>query len=305
MNVLYATDGGPPATAAAALLGRIAAPDRMRVTAVYVDNFGNQLVADAAAARALDAAVADLSSRGFEVERLRLSGSTLRAGDAIIEELRAGDYGLVAVGAGNHTWLTQLILGGVSTTIVHEAPSPTLIVHEAPPTSHDRIRVVVGVDGSEAAERALAALLDITLPELTEVLVLGMVDVQQPLAGLVPFEPPVSERFVEDLVQAEWDAAERHIDASLDRLEAAGFPRTGTVRHGSAAVGLMEAIEERDADLAVVGARGRGRLAGMALGSVSTHVSRNARASLIARAASVPRPGGPEDGRSATADQRG
>lgn len=300
MNVLYATDGRPPAASAAALLGRIAAPGRLRVTAVYVDNYGNQLVADAAAGRALDSAVADLSNGGFEVERLRVSGSTLHVGDAIIEELRAGDYGLVVMGAGNHTWLARLILGGVSTAVIHETPSPALVVHEAPPSAHDRVRVVAGIDGSEAAERALEALLDITLPELTEVLLLGLVDVQPPLAGMLPFEPPASERYVEDLVKAEWERAESHLDASLDRLEAAGFPRTGTLRQGSAAVGLLEAIEERDADLAVVGARGRGRLAGLALGSVSTHLARNARASLIARAPSVPRSGEPEDGLSGT-----
>jgi nucleotide-binding universal stress UspA family protein len=302
MNVLYATDGRPPAAAAAAMLGRIAAPDRLRVTAVYVDNYGNQLVADAAAATALDAAVADLSNRKFEVERLRVSGSTLHVGDAILEEVRAGDYGLVVMGAGNHVWLASLILGGVSTAVIHETPSPALVVHEAPPISHDRVRVVAGIDGSEAAERALETLLDITLPELAEVFLVAMVDVQPPLAGALPLAPPASDRYVEDLVKAEWKTAERHLETSLDRLEAAGFPRAGTVRHGSSAVGLLEAIEERDADLAVVGARGRGRLAALTLGSVSTHLTRNARASFIARAASVPRSETPEDAPSVAVD---
>jgi hypothetical protein len=67
MHVLYATDGRSVVLAATQLPARLAVPERVRVTAMYVDDFGNRLVADRAASSAFDATRATLSGAGFDV----------------------------------------------------------------------------------------------------------------------------------------------------------------------------------------------------------------------------------------------
>lgn len=290
MRVLYATDGRPPAIAAAQLLARLAIPERVRVTAMYVDDFGNRLVADRAASSAFDASRATLTEAGFDVEWRRVSGRAFYVAHQIVDELRQGDYGMAVIGAGNEHWLTRLILGGVGDALVHEAPTPVLSVHEPPSPSSARIRTVVGTDGSSAAENALTTLLEVSSPELVEIFPVAVVDVGAPLAGVLPLEPAASQQWLDDLIRSDWEVAEHHLTACLDRLEAAGFPRTGAVRSGSPAGVLLDVLSERAADVAVLGARGLGRVAGLALGSVSAQVARHARACLIAPLSSVERP---------------
>lgn len=231
-----------------------------------------------------------MSEAGFDVEFRRVSGHAFHVAREIVDELREGDYGLAVVGAGSEHQLMRLILGSAGDALVHEGPTPVLAVDEPPPRSSARIRAVVGTDGSFAAEQALTTLLEVSSPELVEIFPVAVVDVAAPLAGVLPLEPAASHQNLDDLIRSEWEVAEHHLTACLDRLEAAGFPREGAVPSGSPGTELLEVLSERSADVAVLGARGLGRIAGLALGSVSAHVARHARACLIAPQSSVERP---------------
>ncbi len=81
----------------------------------------------------------------------------LREGPAIqriLDELVAEQATLVTVGARHTSRTDAILLGGVATAILHEAPCPVLIAHNEPT---DAGEVVVGFDGSGGARRALAA----------------------------------------------------------------------------------------------------------------------------------------------------
>ena len=101
MRVLYATDGRPPAVAAAQLLARLAVPEQVRVTAMYVDDFGNRLVADRAASSAFDATRATLSEAGFDVDFRRVSGHAFHVARETVDELREGRLRTGRVGSGD------------------------------------------------------------------------------------------------------------------------------------------------------------------------------------------------------------
>jgi nucleotide-binding universal stress UspA family protein len=263
VHTLYATDGREPAVAAGQLLVRLADPRQAEVTALYVDEYGNRLVADRFAEATLGSAVELLAGADLKVERKRDRGNVKQA---IERELATGAYDLVAMGVGNEGWLGRLILGGVSTSVLHHSSIPTLVVARGPGETHDRIRIVVGADGSPAAAQAMDALLGLTAPDRCEVFVRSVVDV--PLVPAVgwPDVEAASTAELAELAASATEAAERHLRDALDRFEAAGYPAAGDVVRGSAAIQLTGAIEQRDAELVVVGSRGLGRVASAALG---------------------------------------
>lgn len=288
MHVLLATDGRPPAAAAESLLLTIADPARVEVTILHVDEYGNRLVADRVAEAVLRRSLERLTSAGIEAASRRRDGDVRRA---IQHELDAGRYGLVAMGIGNTSWLGRLVLGGVSTFVLHRSSVPALIVQREPIAGRDRVRVVVGADGSPAADRAIDTLLELARPDSCDVFVRSVVEppVAPPLGVIDPASIPSD--VVETIAAEATDSAQQHADRARQRFEDAGFPCAADVVRGSAEVALLDLVHERDAELVVVGSRGLGRLAAAALGSVSAHAVRSSHAALVARAADdVPPP---------------
>ena len=278
MHILYATDGREPAVAAGELLARLADPLHAEVTALHVDEYGNPVVADRFAEAALGSAVESFTRVGLKAGRKRVRGNVKQAIEA---ELATGTYDLIVMGVGNEGWLGRLILGGVSTSVLHHSSTPTLVVARAPVETHGRITVVVGADGSPAVSRAMDALLGLTAPDRCEVFVRSVVDV--PLLPAVgwPDVAAASAKETEKLAADATEAAEQHLRQAIGRFDAASYATGGDVVRGSASIQLTEAIEQRDADLVVVGSRGLRRVVSFALGSVSAHLVRSAPAALV------------------------
>jgi nucleotide-binding universal stress UspA family protein len=123
-------------------------------------------------------------------------------------------------------------------------------------------RVLAAVDHSEVAERVLAAARDLALLSKGEVWVLHLREREViPRMGLVPAE---SE-----------DEAETAVTAAVDELTAAGVTAHGVIRDtifGHAAREIMDDAREHEADVIVMGSRGRGDLTGLVLGSTAHKV---------------------------------
>lgn len=129
-------------------------------------------------------------------------------------------------------------------------------------------RIVVGVDGSEHARKALHwAIEEAKLRGATLVVVHAW---HPPYIGATPLTPYTFDtRLIEE-------AAERVLrqavsDATTAGLTAAPEPR---LVHGGAAHAIL--AEAETADLIIVGARGLGGFAGLLLGSVSQQVTHHA-----------------------------
>ena len=124
--------------------------------------------------------------------------------------------------------------------------------------------VVVGVDGSEQAETALRF--------AAEEAALRKARLRVVCAWEVPIDSSMSVGLVPGLMQSFGDEAEEIAKAAIGRVEelqpsVACEPR---VVEGRPASVLLD--EAQGAVLLVVGSRGRGELAGMLLGSVSSHL---------------------------------
>jgi nucleotide-binding universal stress UspA family protein len=181
----------------------------------------------------------------------------------LVEQTEFGD--VLVVAAGSHTGRLSDLLGTVATGVVHRAHGPVVIVHGTIGHDAPMRRIVVGVDGwdeSTLALRwacALAEFADATIDivhgweypyHAKDVLGSPRAAMQQDAIDLI------------DGVVKELDEHERRLIAGTHIVE------------GAPAEVLIDA--SKDADLLVVGSRGRGGLRSLLLGSVSRKAAHHA-----------------------------
>lgn len=174
----------------------------------------------------------------------------------------AGSQGMDALG--------RLLLGSVTTGLIHHAHCPVAVIHsdqgEAPDPSAP---VLLGIDGSPASEAATALAFDEASRRGVELLALhAWSDVGVfPILGMDwrDRESEGQEVLAERL--AGWQ--EQYPDVRVKRLLVCDKP----------ARWLLEKSEH--AQLVVVGSRGRGGFPGMLLGSVSSTVAQSATVPVI------------------------
>jgi nucleotide-binding universal stress UspA family protein len=179
----------------------------------------------------------------------------------------AEDADLLVVGARGLGGFARLLVGSVSGQCLEHAPCPVAVIRATDPARQDTPpRVVVGVDGSESAQRALEWALDEARARGAGLDVVHAWDL--PLIGNIgalAFDPTLLQDLGHEVLDEAISASEaRATGVDVDRILA----------RGSAARVLIE--RGRHADLVVVGARGRGGFVGLLLGSVSHRVAHDA-----------------------------
>jgi nucleotide-binding universal stress UspA family protein len=280
VRILLAADGRPPALGAEELVRRLLDPSHAEVAIVHAIEYGVDLAGEEHATAVLGAAEARFREAGVGCRTIRIDEDPALA---IEKELAREDYAAVALGAGNHTWLGRLVFGSVSTHLLHVAPCPVLVVHRGPVPGHDRIRVLVGADGSPAAMEAIATLLSLTSPDRVDISVRSVIrppDV--PFAAYPGGVVPV--RYLEEVDAEAERVAERALERSIERIRVAGYEAHGSLGRGWPANDLLDRADRDEVDLVVMGARGVGRIERITMGSISAHVARHAPATFLAHA---------------------
>lgn len=226
----------------------------------------------------------DVDQRVREAVVMRVSACTGRRPDqfqvavddeepyaAIVKRAEDWGAGLVVVGYRGASGLTRMLLGGVAERVVRLAHCPVLVVR---PKSGTR-RIVVGTDFSDPALPAIEAAFDEARRIDGRVTVVHSLDIRWlPTDG---FGVPDSAATALRLDEMEADAAER-----LDQvLRSRHVPAERRVMREGPATALIRVAEETDADLVVVGTRGRTGLSRVLLGSVAEAVVRSAGCSVL------------------------
>lgn len=186
-----------------------------------------------------------------------------RVANTLVELSKAAR--MVVLGSRGHGEFTGLVVGSTAVAVLAHAESPVVVIRgrtvdgQQPPAEGP---VVVGVDGSEQSEAATAvAFEEASVRGATLVAVHVWSDVSvQPSLGAVPDDPHWSRiQAQEELVLSERLAGyqERFPDLTVQRVVERDRP-----------VRVLSGFAE-EAQLIVVGRRGRGGLTGMLLGSTS------------------------------------
>jgi nucleotide-binding universal stress UspA family protein len=191
------------------------------------------------------------------------------AGPALVDLSKEAE--LIVVGCRGHSRVSRVLLGSISTGLIHDALCPVAIIHDEVrvASQSSQLPVVVGIDGSPASELATAIAFDEASWRGVELIALHA----------------WSDAHVSDIPSIEWSAQQAVGEEALaERL--AGwrerYPDVAVRRRIVLDAPARHLLEEAESSqLLVVGSHGRGGFSGMLLGSVSTAVAQAARVPVI------------------------
>lgn len=205
---------------------------------------------------------AELTVRQLSEEvALMTAVSEVSAAAALVDE--SAEASMVVVGSRGRGGFAGLMLGSTSLTLVAHAHCPIVVIPVAwSGSASDKDRIVVGVDNSPASEAAVDFAMEEAALRGADVEALQTWHMAQFVAGWAPVPVPVEWTAVVDAEHAAFTESmavwrTKYPNVRLDLHWEQGHPVPVLVAAGP------------NADLVVVGSRGRGAVAGLLLGSVS------------------------------------
>jgi nucleotide-binding universal stress UspA family protein len=286
MRVLLATDGSKNAQAALAFLQVVPLPPSSTVRVTIVVTLPS-FALDIPPAKEFDRSVLEAARGVLEEARTRLGGSGLTieadvaVGDPKSEIVRiAEEWGadLLVLGARGLSRFKRFMLGSVSLSVARHAPCPVLVVKGRPRKLGS---VLVAMDDSEDSFRAVRFLQSLPLPRQARLRLLSVVEPVR-----YPTSAPKALRGQLVAMIKELESKRRgELEKVLERAAAQLDEKITRVRRatptGDPASAIVATAVAHDADLIVVGARGRGGTERLLLGSVSESVLHHARCPIL------------------------
>src|SRR5262245_51650768 len=218
----------------------------------------------------VEAARATLAPRGFSIE------SEVAVGDPrqqIVDVANRWAADLIVVGARGAGLIKRFLLGSVSLAVPRHAHCPVLVVKGRP---RKLASVLVGMDGSDDSLQAVRFLQSFALLRRTKVRLLSVVErLPYPTTAPGPIRGQL-RRMLEELEAERRGELDKVLERAAAQLDDKLTRVTRSTPTGNPADEIIAAANGYDTDLVVVGARGKGGMARLLLGSVSEKVLRDA-----------------------------
>lgn len=219
-----------------------------------------------------------LEAQSFEVEISIVPGF---AKSEIKRIAREGNYGLVVVGSHGHSILSETLLGGVASAVLHDAEKPILVIRLEPnkgtgdvcvlPAACDLAsHVLFPTDFSENADLAFTVVENMAATGVRRITLMHVQDTTR-------LAPHLGHRL------PEFDAIDRdRLKELRARLVAKGATDVDIeLRTGKPFLEIVELAKAHGVHLVVMGSQGRGFVPELFLGSVSHEVARHAHAPVL------------------------
>jgi nucleotide-binding universal stress UspA family protein len=269
LRVLVATDGSRHAQAAIVTTLQFPWPARTRVRVISARRTRAEYrrsilltALDRGAERATENARRTLSRRWPDVD---LEITDKRPVEGILGEAKRFQADAIVVGWRGHGAIRRLLMGSVSRGVVRGATCAVLVVRRP-----QRVRtIVVGLDGSDAAKRALAFVGQLVPPRRGRVTLVTAVELlTAPSRGRVPGAASIAREVRrQNTIRAR--AATKELNRAASGLKRIGWQPRKMLVHGEPLRDLLSAAATSRAQLLVIGARGTSGIRHLLLGSVA------------------------------------
>ena len=171
----------------------------------------------------------------------------------------------IVVGWRGHGAVRRLLAGSVSRGVARGATCPVLVVRR-----RQRVRsIVIGLDGSVAARRAVALVQRLTPPRGGRVTLVRVVDLVPVPAGFAAGAAAALTRDVRQTNTTRARVAAKELDRAAGELKRYGWQTRTRLTHGEPLRDLINEVGSARAHLLVVGARSSRGLRRLLLGSVA------------------------------------
>ena len=199
-----------------------------------------------------------------------------RPAEVILERAAALRADLIMIGAKGLSAPHEYRLGSTAHKLAHYAQCSVLI---ARPAEHVQpINVLLAIDGSLEAARAVEFVCHLAMPHWAEVTAVSVAEIT---IGVPAGEHKVVADVPEVVRRTLLDASETYVEQAAAQLRPAGVEINRAVYVGQPSVEIIRAAEEHDADLIVLGARGQTRAEPFQLGGVAQKVIKYAPCSAL------------------------
>jgi nucleotide-binding universal stress UspA family protein len=269
LRVLVATDGSPDAKAAIATTLHFpwTAETRVRIISARRSRaeYRRSILLsalDRAAEQAAENARRTLSRRWPDID-VEIADKTPVQG--ILDAAKRFKADVIVVGWRGHGAVRRLLMGSVSRGVVRGSTCAVLVARRS-----QRVRtLVVGIDGSEAANRALAFVGRLVPPRGGRVTLVSAVELLTPPSrGRVPGAASIAHEVTrQNKIRVR--AATKALNRAADGLKRTGWQTRTMLVHGEPLRDLLRAVATSRARLLVVGARGTSGVRYLLLGSVA------------------------------------
>jgi nucleotide-binding universal stress UspA family protein len=269
LRVLVATDGSRDAKAAVATTLHFPWPAETRVAIMSARRSRAEYrrsillsALDRGAEQAAENARRTLSRRWPEVD-VEIADTTPVEG--ILGAAKRFKADVIVVGWRGHGAVRRLLMGSVSRGVVRRSTCAVLVVRRSQPVR----TLVVGVDGSNTAKRALAFVSRLVPPRGGRVTLVSAVELlTAPSRGRVPGAATIAREIKrQNTIRAR--AATKELNRAAAGLKRLGWQTRTMLVHGEPLRDLLGAVATSRAQLLVVGARGTSGVRNLLLGSVA------------------------------------
>ncbi len=299
MHVLIAIDGSPGALEAVRQVGPLLAPNKDTVAFYYSPPAIYLATADTLEADVQERARQALAAAIFAHARLQLPVAFRTATHEIIGTqdprhgiLAAADNwraDLIVVGARGLGPLKKLLLGSVSSAIVHAAKVPVMVVRaKSTRQAESELRVLLACDTRHPDQHLVSVASLFHWPNGTIARTVTVVEAA--LVGQIPewLEEQARSTEIEPLARHFVEAHDRdlqtcrqHLEALQRRLPTPFHNVMPIIREGHPSKAILEVIASEQSDLVIVGTMGGGALARWLLGSTSEAILDHAPCSVL------------------------